>query len=129
MFLFINNQRMTAIELIDETVAYYSQDTSRRAVDKNGFCEYKIGDKMCAVGRCVLKKKNTRLAGGVNNICKAGHKINLESILKAKYKGLPQLLWIEIQSIHDVCSYWDNNGLTTEGQKRVNELKDKWKDQ
>ena len=120
---------MTAIELIDETAAYYSQDTSRRAVDGDGFCMYKTKGKMCAVGRCILKKQNTRLAGGVNNICRNGNKINLNNILKVKYKGLPQKLWVDLQNFHDVCSYWDDKGLTEKGQERVDGLKEQWKNQ
>lgn len=120
---------MTAIELIDETVEYYSQDTSRRAVDEDDFCSYKKKGKMCAVGRCILKKQNTKLTGSAKNINRCGKMINLEDILKTKYKGFPMDLWMDLQAIHDVSRYWDADGLSEFGKDRVEQAKERWKDQ
>lgn len=40
----------TKLEIIEETVQYYSEDVTRRASDSSGVCEYYTFDgRMCAV--------------------------------------------------------------------------------
>ena len=43
----------TKTEIINETIQYYSEDTSRRSKN-DGDCSYFKKNKMCAVGRCLI---------------------------------------------------------------------------
>lgn len=56
----MSDEQLTAVEIINETVAYYSEDTSRRGITYTGFGDLKCvyitaGGQMCAVGRCLIE--------------------------------------------------------------------------
>jgi hypothetical protein len=121
---------MTRVEIINDTVAYYSEDTSRRGLSPNGeSCEYLTGEgKMCAVGRCLLpsaRKKVEAWVGAVE-IAKNLGKRDLDSVLSKKYTGHAEKFWAELQVLHDRSVYWDDKGITKEGELRVGGLLLKW---
>lgn len=118
---------MTAIEIIEDTVAYYSEDTNRRATNiVNGMCEYLTKDgRMCAVGRCLLPSKNKGLNHGFLNLRTASEKRieKKDNYFKAKYRGFPEDFWNDLQYLHDREFHWGRNELTEEGKKYVKILK------
>lgn len=122
---------MTAIELIDETVNYYSQNpVGKRATRvEDGIqigCEYYTPEgRMCAVGRCC---KNPKLVEEQNEGLWATSIPNFESILKKEYQGFPIKLWEELQNLHDTAGYWTETGLSHSGEDKVKELKESYKD-
>jgi hypothetical protein len=52
--------------------------------------------------------------------------LTLDIILKEEYKGHSQNFWADIQCLHDNPENWNNEGITEEGQDRVNYLLEKW---
>ena len=125
---------MTANQIIDETVNYYSADVSRRATDKEtDSCEYLTSDgRMCAVGRCLrrclLQDRNNRyLSGPVESLTNFGKEtLNVEEVLQEEYRGFPIDFWSVLQVLHDRDSNWTSTGLTKQGSDNVAELKIKF---
>lgn len=135
---------MTELEIIDETVEYYSKHP--RAVKENNYCTYldEEGNK-CAVGRCIdpelfeefneylvdlfeesfetyyLKSKDPKSEVlwriSVENIK------NLDKFLLKPYKGKDSHFWSRLQTLHDLDSYWREDGLSKEGEFYVRRLK------
>ena len=119
---------MTKIEIINETVAFYSEDPKRRSVNQYGACVYNgENDTHCAVGRCFLTEIKDQ---GENYIYNAEvgigdfkHRdINLDDLLEEKYKGHVILFWQKLQSFHDYDLNFNKTGLTDTGRKEVKNL-------
>jgi hypothetical protein len=124
---------MTKEEIIDETVAYYSEDISRRSKEL-GVCAYNgthgLQTTHCAIGRCMqqhykdqgVKLKNNYECDidcfltdlGLNNI---------DLILEEKYHGHDLQFWIQLQRLHDLDCNWTDSGLTLMGKDKVKEIK------
>ena len=112
----------TPIEIIDETVAYYSEDVSRRSIGKIGDrCVYKnFEGKKCAVGRCT----NSEWLDDwyKNNVSEPTLATVLEH-LEPEYQGHSRSFWSQLQYIHDPNRNWDEKGLSEHGVGNVNYLK------
>ena len=102
---------MTRKELIEETVKYYSEDTSRRSKLRNGTCVYSTkGGKHCAVGRCLKNKYQT-----TSFKCNVGYGVvglhdeyyGIDNILKEKYRGHSTSFWRDLQFLHDCDDFCD----------------------
>ena len=115
---------MTALELITETIDFYSTDTSRRGVTESIHghitCSYQSenGNK-CAVGRCMTEDALEKYYDFQNNVEKLP---DFESLLLPQYQGHDIEFWRRLQRLHDATYNWDENGLTTDGQKIVDNL-------
>jgi hypothetical protein len=112
----------TKLEIINETVAYYSEDPKRRA-NVAGFCHYLTDDgRMCAVGRC-LSDEGLKIAkdyrGRINS--------KLIALLKEEYHIDNSEFWINLQNLHDSAENWDDNGLTAIGKLVVEDIMDLYK--
>lgn len=137
---------MKATDLIQETVDYYSQDPKNLRARNEYTCFYNYNGKKCAVGRCLLAKKNPPmtqhgkyLTGYISSI-KIGYydddtneeclipKDEIQDLFKKKYRGFPIPLWDGLQKLHDSNNYWDDEGLTDTGKERVAALMESWKD-
>lgn len=114
----------TKLEIIEETVAYYSEDVRRRAAKGGSDCQYYDNETgaMCAVGRCMTNPKEY-----------AGVVINAEDliaenpqVLKAEYQGHEAEFWEDIQHLHDSHWYWSDEGITERGLRRVEQTKERW---
>jgi hypothetical protein len=130
---------LTKLEIIDETVKFYSKDTTRRS-KKGGVCLYNSGDgRYCAVGRYLTTKvKNEILVQDCNDsdleglVCfltKTTYKYmmsSLQKILKPSVRGHNPQFWVELQWLHDTSEYWCETGLTQLGELEVKKLKTKW---
>lgn len=102
---------MTKIEIIDETVAFYSADPSRRAI-KNTTCMYSTGigpeEKRCAFGRCMTEdavNQHGDFQGSVHSL--AREKAPLDDLLLPQYHGHDGDFWRRLQRLHDYPRYWD----------------------
>lgn len=106
------------VEIIDETVAYYSEDVSRRSV-RYGQCLYKGPyGKRCAYARMCTDDSRfieDRRAGWQEL-----------AILKPEYYGYEDHFYEDLQGLHDSSAYWDESGLTPEGISQVQFLKHKY---
>lgn len=131
----------TKIQIIDETVEYYSADPKRRATTKGALgrnlCIYLAEDgRTCAFSRCMiepLRAKNmaapcdmlidmlTRKHVERNEVVPTG-------ILKPEYDGYTISFWLGIQGLHDNVDYWDDKGMTGIGKMRVETMKETYKD-
>lgn len=118
-------KRLTKIQIIDETVEYYSKN-SRAIVD--GSCQYLTDyGTMCAHSRCltdegrkkVLHRDNTGAA--FETIEELG-----DDIHKEEYRGHDGGFWDEIQHIHDGQHNWVKNELSITGKGYVNSLKKRY---
>lgn len=110
------------LALLNETVQYYSEDTSRRAI-VNGACRYKTHDgRMCAVGRCLKEgvidyyHHNSLSVSGLLQYYKE------EEILKEEYVGFNERFWLKLQDLHDDFNYWGENSLSPKGELLVERI-------
>lgn len=110
------------LALLNETVQYYSEDTSRRALSKLT-CLYKTNDgKMCAVGRCLKEgvidynHHNSLSVSGLLEYYKE------EEIFKQEYVGFDERFWLKLQGLHDEFKYWGENCLNPKGELLVERI-------
>jgi hypothetical protein len=136
--------RKTAIEIIDETVAFYSEDVNRRAVvygkdaaKARGFsdekieiaepklaaCMYHTNDgRQCAFGRCMVNPhKHSNFFGPVREL--VGYKDNADHVLKEEYHGHSLEFWGQLQRLHDINDHWNEFGLTKHGEGFLEDMK------
>jgi hypothetical protein len=118
---------MTKKEIIEETVAYYSEDTARRAIDTTG-CHYQTisatgEEKYCAVGRCLDPKvANYDATGNVLYYAYDFASEDLDSHLKPQYRRHSLGFWKSLQMFHDVSLYWDDKCLTDKGKEKLQSI-------
>ena len=126
---------MTELELLEDTIKYYSENTERRCSSEDG-CYYSpitIGKEGisdgCAIGRHLDKEFALQ-------IDKDYDELNIKSLMKSKFIGNEDKFpdWmikmkldflVSLQNLHDDNLYWDKNGLTQEGFEYVKEIKNK----
>ena len=99
------------LDLLNETIKYYSEDPSRRGVETiQGHtygCKYYTEDgKMCAVGRCLTNPKKfqkdmAKTGYGAIEVIADHTSIHVERRLKPEYTGFSILFWQQLQSLHD----------------------------
>jgi hypothetical protein len=127
--------RLTAIEIIAETVAYYSADVKRRSFvvendprnDGNNTCVYQgpNGEK-CAYSRCWKEgaynpnyEENT-----ADQLYQFG--VTPDDLVSERYMGHSDEFWYDLQMIHDGHPFWDENGLTDMGRIAVDNINKKY---
>lgn len=131
----------TKEEIIDETVAYYSEDPSRRAVrydEVRGLqmgCFYLTPDgRKCAVGRALKPQEigvlrrydvegdNINIVDGILD----DNDILLDDLFLEEYQGHEVDFWIDLQDLHDVEEHWNKRGLTDFGKATLARMKKRW---
>lgn len=122
---------MTKLEIIEETVKFYSKDIRRRSLDTDGVCVYNgIHNTHCAVGRALLPKYKKEISGnrgyGVKRLPKQNGEKSLDDMLSEKYRGHEEEFWRDLQALHDTDHYWKSGGLTEYGENWVGELKERY---
>lgn len=117
---------LSVVEIVDETVKFYSEDVDRRAV-VGGACQYTTPDgRHCAVGRCLIdesfigNKGGTGPSGGIDEHWPEDEDLN--EALKPQYRGQSIYFWIDLQHLHDSEQLWDANGLNVGGQEVADKL-------
>jgi len=120
----------TKLEILNEIVNYYSEDTKRRAVEGVS-CVYITPDnRRCAVGMCLtdpsLIKGNKAINDDFFMLDEDENQFKAEvlSLFKPEYRINDINFWSNLQSLHDTKMYWDDKGLTSEGQMLYNQLKE-----
>lgn len=122
-------KQLTALEIIDETVAFYSEDVSRRSLE-GGRCIYlsSTGAK-CGVGRCMNEEGLKQFGGSVDSVgslvCeKAMFDENIfDDYLQEQYHGQNLNFWGEIQLFHDISKNWNSSEITDAGIQQARELR------
>lgn len=109
------------LALLNETVQYYSEDTSRRAIVR-GACTYKTHDgRMCAVGRCL---KENIIDYDKHNSLNFSSLLQYyeEEIFKEEYVGFDEGFWLRLQELHDESKYWGENCLSPKGELIIKKI-------
>lgn len=124
---------MTKTKIINETVEFYSADTSRRATNPGGSCSYSIKilndeERNCAVGRCMTGKALEVYGHQIESVYGLDRKANLDTLLRKKYHGHEVNFWTDLQRLHDSELNWQQNGLTETGKSLVIQLLETYKD-
>lgn len=119
-------EKLTKLEIINETISFYTGDTKRRSLNDKGYCVYNgPNGTHCAVGRCLLpkyKEMGDLLPMNDDSITELFKEHNFDSIddmLEEKYRGHHYSFWAQLQALHDGKEYWDASGFTTEGEKQA----------
>jgi hypothetical protein len=134
-------KRKTKVEIINETVEYYSQDPeNRRSVNSSGSCFYFNNSKKCAIGRCMLNPQEQEEKGDVFDLISIdilefaeeevdtiSNRAILDSLLKEEYRGHEILFWDGLQKLHDFGYNWSKEGLTEIGKSNVKLLLETYK--
>ena len=119
-------ERKSKLEIIDETVAYYGEDLSRRAINDRDECVYvdPVTGNRCAVGRYMVGE--VYFVGSVEEFDDV---TPLEDSLVDQYKGHSVDFWGDLQTLHDSSSFWNlgGKGLSASGKLHVSTLKKRWK--
>jgi hypothetical protein len=125
---------MTKLEILEETVKFYSEDVTRRSVvptRKRTSCVYNSPQgKHCAVGRCFLpelKAEGEKFAGNSDTTPEDLLRIysieTMDALLEEKYRGHSTYFWQELQTLHDTENFWCDKGLTRKGEEKVERIK------
>lgn len=122
-------ERLTKLEILNETIAFYNADVTKRSKNKYADCSYNgIDGKHCAVGRCLLPEyleQGESLKGnhlGILTLYSRNNKENLDEMLQEKYRGHENDFWFALQDLHDKEELWDNAGLNALGEVSANEI-------
>lgn len=118
------------LEILEETVAFYSEKPNRRGLGVAGTCVYFDYDtgKKCAIGRCLdLEKTDIKRLANFNpsameleDFCK-NEEIRYE--FKDGYQGHSLKFWDYLQNLHDDDDAWSDKGLTAKGEEKVRLIK------
>lgn len=118
------------LDFLNDTVSYYSADTSRRCfrviTGNTGYtfnrCMYRYNGKTCAIGRHIADDQYHPTIEG----CSVKQQ-TVFNLLPLNVQELGEHFLIDIQTLHDIDSYWESeSGLTEEGAKAVEKIIKKW---
>ena len=103
-------------DILKDTVDYYREDPEgRRAVDKNGDCEYKTDDgRHCAIGRYMRAEFLDTEWKENHGVGVYGLSSNVDYYLKHDVRGLDIDFWRDLQDLHDSVGNWYRGKLFTE---------------
>ena len=113
---------MTKIDIIKETVRFYSKDANRRGLNHGGSCQYLTEDgKNCAIGRCIKPSKFSKIQNhwGTSQLVASTGSTNIDSLLSKKYHGHSAAFWSDLQDLHDDSINWVNNTISDKGERQV----------
>lgn len=141
--------RLTKLEIINETAEFYMADPSRRAFRLNKaespICEYlsENGVSKCAVGRCFTERAialHGSYSGGfrdlLDEIIREDGSVPMDltdeeeidiinDMLQPQYHGHASGFWQSLQNWHDHTGHWKrgNEGLTAMGKTALETLR------
>lgn len=121
----MNRTKEEYLALLEDTVKYYSEDTSRRAMGKID-CEYLTEDgRKCAVGRFLVEDfgyKSFNTCTSVTDLYATYG--STDEFLIPEYRGYDIDFWVKLQQLHDTEPFWNDEGLTDEGNASVERIKE-----
>jgi hypothetical protein len=113
-------------EFLIDALEYYTADTQRRCANILGNCQYspfnanKEGiSEGCLIGRKIYKDLQLRLDS--MDKCSVEHD-NIFDMLPKKLKDLEKEFLYRCQLFHDNYTYWGNDGLTSAGIIRLENI-------
>lgn len=107
---------MNHVEFLEDTLAYYSEDTNRRAATNDQRCFYLTLDgKKCAFGRHILPGKYSASMEGID-INMIEH-ASPEPVFPEWMQKLDTNWKSSVQNFHDRNDYWATNKLTEIGER------------
>ena len=118
---------LSKLEILLETVDFYSSDTSRRGITSTGCMYNGENGTHCAFGRCMLpkyQKQGEKLKYNEASVIQFLSKTNkkIDDVLQEKYQGHELHFWNSIQIFHDSKENWDKSGVTFEGELAINRI-------
>jgi len=118
-------QKEQMLELLNDTVAFYSADPNRRAMNGDN-CRY-IADNgnKCAFSRlCSNEGAELLHKNQEGKKCSNALRDNeFKAKLGLKYPELPANFYIDLQALHDKNHNWAPLGLSTIGEEVVERIK------
>ncbi len=114
-----NNIKDRQLAFLEDTIKFYSEDVSRRAITGEGRCMYRTADgRKCAIGRHIPDDKYTKVietssVGELVMIC-----------LPEEIQELGKSFLNSVQMLHDNDIYWNQKGLSIEGEGRIECIKE-----
>lgn len=126
--LILSNMKKTIkqrrLEFLEDTIKFYSEDVKRRAAidvyEGRSQCFYRTEDgRKCAIGRWIPDDKYNNLMEG-EAVCGK----NVMSFLPKKISDLESAFLMAVQALHDISSYWTEEGLSDAGINKVGEIKE-----
>ncbi len=121
-------KQLTKLEILNETVDFYSADPKRRSYSEVDGCTYNgRNGTHCAVGRCLLPEYHEQGAtlkgntGTVANLEEANEK-EFDTMLQEQYRGHEMGFWKRLQILHDEPSNWNKSGISFDGELAVNKI-------
>lgn len=126
---------MNKLEIIDDTIDFYSKNKRAFNVDIEG-CVYRTDEGYrCAHSRCIKDEFIDDIVEKFNDSYNADDVISYfgDFIHKEEYQGHSDTFWNDIQNLHDRLVYWEQtdtgNKLTYLGKNFVEDLKNKYKNE
>ena len=115
----------TYLDVLNETITFYSEDVNRRSINDTDNCMYNGPDgKQCAIGRVcndIPEKFEDKLCDTIFD--QLGF-----NILKPEYNHLKNYkFWLDLQAFHDDEDNWDEDGLSLIGYGHYEKLKNEYK--
>lgn len=116
------NLQQQRLEFLQDTINYYSEDTSRRAVvyiDEFNECRYLTEDgRKCAIGRVInISYEDSEK---LSNVTVANS--NIVKLLPEHIKVLGIDFLSRIQRLHNCDTYWNEDGLSAIGKETVTDI-------
>lgn len=121
-------KRLTKLEIVQETVDFYSADPKRRSYNTVDGCTFNgKEDTHCAFGRCLLpeyQEQGFYLEGNSQTISvfTKFHGKEFDDMLQEQYRGHDIEFWIRLQHLHDITENWNKSGISFEGELAVNKF-------
>lgn len=129
--------RQRRLEVLEDTVKYYSEDINRRCFgdgDDPSECRYSpksVGkegiSQGCAVGRLLPQEMK-------DEIDETYGAVNIDDLVSYHSYALPKEVislgvnfLVQLQRLHDKNEHWSKSGLSDKGQLTVNEIKETFK--
>ncbi len=128
-------RRLSMAEIIKETGKAFN--IHKRADLDQGNCFYHNDhphfiNKTCGLGRCLIRESR-KIAQiqhwGSISINPDITETVLDKHLMPQYRGYSKTFWIDIQTLHDTFTYWEDHGLSALGQSVEKSLLEKWSKQ
>ena len=111
--------------VLDDTIAYFNTNT--RSIDETLKCCYRPTElsEGCAVGRLIKDKElckqlDANLEGVGTGVVRVFNKLPIE------VQELGESFLCDLQSLHDLGGYWDENGLRESGVERANRIREQY---
>jgi hypothetical protein len=110
-------------KVLNDTVAFYSKNTNRRATSRGGCLYYdKDHNNKCAIGR-LLNDTDMKFLKATEQLSNTSIDDIFDDLTTKKLKELPMNFLMDLQGFHDEDDNWDEKGITLQGKDIINQIK------